>query len=331
MRAAGRFDIRSRCAVIVGAEGQDGTYLAEYLAGLGYRTINIGRDHVVSEFGRRPFSISDSGAVAALIEAEQPDEIYFLATHHHSSEQKPGNLRELIDLSYAVHCRALLNVLDAIVAASPRTRLFYAASSLVFGEPSFAPQNEDTPVSPVCAYGTTKATGMEYCDLFRRERGIYCCSGILYNHESPRRAPRFVSRKIAVAVHAIQKDRRRKLTIGDLNAQVDWSYAGDVVRAMHAVLQSGAPCDYVVASGTLHSVRDFVERAFRTVGLDYCEHVVESSGLIQRNRQKIPLQGDPSRLRAATGWAPAVSFDELVEMMVREEIAGNTTCGEYMV
>lgn len=320
MTAMSRPDGSARRAIIVGAGGQDGTYLREHLAALGYTVIGINRDHVVSGSERRAFSIVDSAAVAGLLAAEKPHEIYYLAAHHHSSQESTETLRRLVDMSYDAHCRGLLNVLDAIVTVSPSTRLFYAASSLVFGEPATSPQTEDTPIAPICAYGVTKAAGMDYCSLYRREKGVFCCSGILYNHESPRRATRFVTRKIVQAVRAIKADRGAKLMVGDLDVQVDWSFAGDVVRAMHAMLQTDSPRDFVIASGTLHTVREFVDRAFSAVQLDYREHVVLASGLLQRNSRKIPLRGDAGRLRATTGWSPRVSFEGLVDMMVQAEM-----------
>lgn len=310
-----------RRAIVVGAGGQDGSYLTEHLASLGYAVIGITHGTLAVGVARRPFNILDAQGVVDLIRTERPDEIYYLAAHHHSSQENTESLRQLIDLSYDVHCRALLNFLDAIVAVSPMTRLFYAASSLVFGEPSVSPQNEDTPLAPICAYGITKATGIGLCRLYRRDQGIFCCFGILFNHESPRRAPRFVTRKIVQAVRAVQADRSNKLVLGDLDAQVDWSYAGDVVRAMQAMLQLDAPTDFVIASGTLHSVRNFAELAFQTAQLDYRDHVVQASGTLPRAVRKIPLHGDPNRLRSATGWRPGVSFEELVDMMVRAEMA----------
>ena len=316
----GRTDNGARRAIVVGAGGQDGSYLTDHLTSLGYTVIAIKRDHLVAGSARRPFTILDPAAVMDLIKAERPDEVYYLAAHHQSSQESVGPLRQLIDTSYDVHCRGLLNALDAIVAASPHTRLFYAASSLVFGQPSTSPQNEDTPMVPICIYGVTKVAGMGICRAYRREKGVFCCSGILYNHESPRRGTRFVTRKIVQAARAIAAHRSAKLQLGDLDAEVDWSYAGDIVRAMHAMLQINSPCDFVIASGILHSVRDFADRAFSAAELDYRNHIVQASDMLQRVPRKTPLKGDSTRLRDATGWRPLVSFQELVDMMVRAEM-----------
>jgi GDPmannose 4,6-dehydratase len=311
---------KPRHAVILGAAGQDGRYLQRHLISAGYRVTAIGRQGILTGDIQAPFDVLDSGAVGDLIGAERPDELYYLAAHHHSSHEQQGTLRELLDTSYAIHCRGLMNVLDAIAAVSSETRLFYAASSLVFGDPTVTPQNEDTPMAPICAYGVTKALGIELCRLYRKERGIFCSTGILYNHESPVRGIRFVTRKIARAAAGIRRGEQSALTLGDLDARVDWSFAGDVVRAMHAMLQLDTPRDFVVASGTLRTVREFAARAFADVGLDYQKYVVESPAIIQRSRRRVPLHGDPSRLAAATGWKAQTSFEELVDMMVRAEL-----------
>jgi GDPmannose 4,6-dehydratase len=311
---------KARRALVVGARGQDGSYLCEHLASLGYVIFAAGRGEVVGSQKPQAFDILDSRAVADLLGREGFDEVYYLAAHHHSSQDTPESLERLIGSSFDVHCRGLLNVLDAISKASQQTRLFYAASSLVFGEPAAAPQNEETPLAPVCAYGITKTAGIGLCRLYRREKNVHACAGILYNHESPRRAARFVTRKIVKAACEIQRNRELTLPLGDLEAQVDWSFAGDVVRAMHAVLQLDEPDDFVVASGTLHSVRDFADRAFGLLGLDYRNHVVQTADLLQRKVRKTPLLGDASRLRSATGWGPKTSFEELVDLMVKSQM-----------
>lgn len=320
MIQAERAEMSGRLAIVVGANGQDGTYLTEHLTSLGYLVIGIKHNEIVAPSGARPFSIFDRTAVMDLVRTEQPDGIYYLAAHHHSSQEKLESLRQLVDVSYDVHCSGLLNFLDSIVATSPKTRLLYAASSLIFGEPTTSPQNEATPYAPICAYGITKTAGMSLCRLYRREKHIFSCSAILFNHESPRRAPRFVTRRIVQAVRSIKAGRSFKLTLGDLDAQVDWSYAGDVVRAMQAMLQLESPQDFVVASGVLHTVRDFADRAFRAAQLDYHDHVVQASGMLQRKVRQYPLLGDSSRLKAATGWTPKVSFEDLVDMMVQAEM-----------
>jgi GDPmannose 4,6-dehydratase len=306
--------------VVLGSAGQDGHYLTDYLATIGYRVVGIGRGRLLSGSEPRPFNLLDPADVIDLVRTERPGEFYYLAAHHHSAAEQQGTLRELFETSYDVHCRGLLNVLDAVVAVSPGTRIFYASSALIFGEPSHAPQREDTPMRPICAYGITKLAGMGLCRLYRGGKGVHCSAGILYNHESPKRGVRFVTRKIARAVAEIYRGERSSLTLGDFTAQVDWSFAGDVVRAMHAMLQVDMPQDFIIASGKIHTVREFAARAFAVAGLDYRKYVVEDPALIQRSRGGARLLGDPSRLIAATGWKPQASFEDLVDMMVKAEL-----------
>jgi GDPmannose 4,6-dehydratase len=311
----------SRCAVVVGSSGQDGYYLSKQLIQSGYRVIGINRSGITGPPNTRPFDILSNSSVANLIANERPAEVYYLAAYHHSSDEITGALAPLLRQSFDVHCQGLINFLDAIASRSPDTRLFYAASSLVFGEPAESPQNENTPMVPICAYGITKSLGIEICRLYRREMNIRCCSGILYNHESPRRDARFVSQKIARAVADIHKGRSSKLVLGDLEAKVDWSFAGDAVRAMHAMLQNDDPQDLIIASGKLHSIRDFVSKAFAVAGMDYRSYVEQSSSVLPRPARRLPLHGDPSRLKALSGWQPEVPFDALVAMMVENALA----------
>ncbi len=309
-----------RSALIIGAYGQDGFYLRNYLKTLEYRVISAGRDLVSAGEKQTAFDVLDVDAVASLIAAERPNEIYYLAAYHHSSQENTETLSQLFDYSYKVHCVGLLNVLEAVANMGQQSRVFYAASSLIFGNPRRAPQNEDTLFAPVCAYGVTKAAGIGIGRLYRQERNVFFSTGILYNHESPRRADKFVTRKIVQAVVDIHRGKRSSVELGRLDVQVDWTYAGDVVRAMHAILQMDAPGEFVVASGELHTVRQFAERAFSALSMNYREYVTETPSVLQRANRQVPFQGDASRLRAVTGWKPEVSFDNLVDMMVRLEM-----------
>jgi GDPmannose 4,6-dehydratase len=310
----------SRCALVVGASGQDGYYLCRELEARGDRVIRVTRNGVVGDRARQPLDILDAAAVRRLVGETAPDEIYYLAAYHHSSQQDAGSLRALIEKSHDIHCTGLLNFLDAMTVVRRQARLFYAASSLVFGDPRRVPQDEDTPMAPVCAYGITKLLGMGLCRAYRSNEGLFACAGILYNHESPRRAPHFVTRKIARAVADIKRGQAKPLEMGALDARVDWSAVEDVVAAMTAMLAMDSPQDLVIASGVLHSVRDFAAHAFGVAGLDYRQHVVEKPELLHRSPRKQPLCGDTRRLRAATGWQAKVSFEELVERMVRAEL-----------
>lgn len=309
-----------RCAIVVGAGGQDGYYLCRELTTRGDRVIRVGRNGVYGDMPNRALDILDAEAVVDLVRDAQPDEIYYLAAYDHSSQEGTGSLGTLLDESHNVHCVGLKNFLNAMSIARPGTRLFYAASSLVFGDPPEVPQTEDTPMAPFCAYGVTKLNGIGLCRAYRVNEGLFVCAGILYNHESFLRHRNFVTRKIVCAVAEILRGSGSRLELGALDAQVDWSAAEDVVLAMMAILSLDEPQDFIVASGSLHTVRDFVARAFLVVGLDYRDHVLEAPGILHRPLRKRPLCGDSTRLRTSTGWQPKLSFDDLVESMVRSEL-----------
>ena len=204
-------------------------------------------------------------------------------------------------------------------AKAPGARLLYAASSHVFGDALVSPQNERTPLQPRCVYGITKVSGIHACRFYRRTHGVKASVGILYNHESPRRRPDFFSQKIVRAAVAIQRKQQSKLIVGNLAARVDWGYAPDYVNAMIRILELPEPTDFVVATGQLHTVEDFIEIAFRTMGLDWQDHVEESAGLIAK-AHAMALTGDASALRSATTWKPSVNFEEMVALLVQSEL-----------
>ena len=311
-----------RRAIVVGAFGQDGRLLCAELEKRRYEVTRVGRTTVhAGTNSAQPFDVLDAAAVGRLVQSTVPDEVYYLAAHHHSAEQDTGDTATLLKESVSVHCLGLINFLSAMQRRCPSARLFFASSALVFGHPDKAPQNESTPFRPVCAYGTTKLAGMNICDVYRREHGMFCCSGILFNHESPYRSPQFVTAKIvsgAVDIHLGQQD---ELMVGSLAAQADWGAAIDYVRAMQAMLSLPAPGDFVVATGTLHSVRDFAEVAFAALDLDYAKYVREKPDLVQRPIREVPLVGDASKLATATGWAPQVGFEKMIGEMVEHELA----------
>jgi GDPmannose 4,6-dehydratase len=257
--------------------------------------------------------------VRSIVSAFLPDEIYFLAAFHHASESLPLNEYDLVSRSFEVNTLALHNFLNAIVHEIPHPRLFYAASSHIFGEPPENLQNEETPLNPSCIYGISKAAGVRLCRYYRCRHDIFASVGILYNHESPRRAPTFVLRKVVKAAVAISKNRQDKLMLGNLDACVDWGYAPDYVDAMWRILQLDNPADFVVSSGELHSVREAVEIAFETVGLDWRAYV-EVDPAIPRKSYSGSLRGDSSKLRSLTGWCPSKPFHAMVEEIVKIEI-----------
>lgn len=314
----------SKCALIVGSTGQDGYYLGRSLTADGIEVIGVNRAGVKmpGEAEPRPFSVLDAAAVAALVGESRPDQIYYLAAHHRSSEDAPEGISVSLERSLAIHVTGLANFLDAVRDKSPSSRLFYAASSHVFGDPDAAPQSEETPFRPVNIYGITKAAGIELCRLYRRQHGLYCCAGILFNHESPRRSPAFVGRKIVSSAVAIKQGRLDKLTLGDLSAEVDWGAAEDYVEAMRAILAVEVADEFVVASGELHSIGEFVELVFDALELNPSRYVETDREVITKSGQSRPLVGTAAKLRKATGWAPKRSFAQIIQGMVDAELAG---------
>jgi GDPmannose 4,6-dehydratase len=287
-------------ALIVGSAGQDGTLLAAHLRERGYE---------VRGAGNVARTAAEVGELVAGV-----DEIYYLAAFHHSSEDSPIETRALFEKSHAVHVEGLVHFLDAIRSRAPHAKLFYAASSLIFGDVSESPQTEDTPFRPTCAYGITKTAGVHLCRLYRHAHAVYASVGILYNHESPLRADRFVTQKIVKAAHAIKRGTQDRLVLGNLAAEFDAGYAPEYVDAMHRILALPAPDDFIVATGERHSIREFVELAFAHVGLDWTKHVEENRALI--TRAPLVRVGDASKLARATGWRPTTTFPELVRVLM---------------
>jgi GDPmannose 4,6-dehydratase len=291
-------------AFVVGSEGQDGRILSERLRAEGCETVGLGRGT----------DLLDRDVVRDLVSTFLPDELYYLAAVHHAAEDRgSAGGRDLYVESHRVHVEGWLNILEAVRAHHPSTRLFYAASCLVFGEPATAVQNESTPFAPVGVYGITKTAGMHCCRLYRNGAGVHASTGILYNHESPLRKPGFVSQKIVRAAVDIRKGRASKLVLGDLSAVNDWGWAADTVDAMVRIVRAHDPDDYVVATGEAHTVSDFVEAVFARAGLDWRRHVEEDRAMIARQRP--PLIGDASRLRERTGWRPSVGFVEMAGLL----------------
>jgi GDPmannose 4,6-dehydratase len=262
--------------------------------------------------------------VVALVKSSQPDECYYLPAFHHSAEDtslRPGD-PVLFERSYDVHVRGLNYFLDAIAQHSRETRLFYAASSHVFGSPAASTLDESTPLNPENIYGITKTAGMHCCRHFRRELGVFAAAGILFNHESHLRSARFLSQKIVQGVLSFQKDPGRKLVLGDLTATVDWGYAGDYAEAMAVILSHSVPDDFVVATGEPHTVGEFLQIACEIAGVDRRECAVTDAGLLKK--KPVRLVGDSGKLRRLTGWEPRTSFRAMIESMVAHARAGAT-------
>jgi GDPmannose 4,6-dehydratase len=308
-------------AIIVGSGGQDGTLLTKLLIGRGYEVIGLGRATTQNSscaWGKVPIAITDGHAVSDLVGRSQPSEVYFLAAHHHSSEDDQGDEGHLFQLSIETHLTALVAFLEAIRHASPRTRLFYAASSHVFGTAATPIQDEQTPINPETVYGISKAAGLFACRRYRKVYGLFASVGILYNHESPLRGTRFVSKKIVSGVASVKRGRSNKIVLGDLDASADWGYAPDYVEAMHRMLQLEAADDFVLATGIAHTVRDFASVAFDSVGLDYAAHVETNNSVIRRHMPS--LVGNSAKFRVASEWQPSLDFGQMVSDLVRHEL-----------
>ena len=307
-------------AIIVGSEGQDGRFLYNLLLGKGYEVVGIDMHTVrCSTASNLPLvvDISHADAVADLIRLIKPDEVYYLAAFHHSSEDEQVENIELFKRSYNVHVVSLVNFLEAITKHSRETRLFYAASSHIFGNPSTAIQDENTPINPNCIYGITKTDGLFTCRFYRDNYAIFTSVGILYNHESPLRHERFVSRKIIKGALAIKNGKQGKLILGDLNAEIDWGYAPDYVDAMHRMLNHHEPDDFVVATGVMHTVREFTQLAFDFLGLDYRSYVEENPAIMTKKAYR--RTGNPRKLMELTGWRPSVDFGQMIRFMIAGE------------
>jgi GDPmannose 4,6-dehydratase len=307
-------------ALIVGSAGQDGTYLSEQLAAQGVEVRGVDRDTTPR------CDLFDPVAVRALVADFRPDGVFFLPAYHHSSEDAHEALGDELLKSQALHVTAWIHLLEALVATCPEAHAFYAASSHVFGEPPTPTQDEDTPFAPRTPYAVTKAAGVEVGRLYRA-RGLRVSSGILFNHESPRRPLRFVSQRIAhgavAAARAVARGEPYTLELGSLSAVVDWGWAPDYTDAMARIVRLDTPGDFVIATGQPHTPADLCRVAFEAVGLDWTKHVVERPGRV--TRQVPPLVGNAMRLRRTTGWSPAVSFEAMVQMLVA---AARTTGNE---
>jgi GDPmannose 4,6-dehydratase len=291
------------------------------LAADGWQVIGLGRGvSRASKYGLGyPVDVEDSRAVSGMIAAGRVDAVFYLAAVHGSSEESqtlPDT--DLLNRSWQVHVAGLANFLEALATRGTGS-LFYAASSHVFGDPTEEPQNEQTPFRPKSIYGLTKAAGISVCRYYREQRQVKASAGILFNHESPLRGPSFVSQKIAGAAARIASGSREELSLGSLDARVDWGYAPDYVDAMIRIVSLQSGDDYVVATGESHSVREFAELAFARVGLDWRDHVLEQRP--GRARQHVRLVGDAARLRRVTDWAPSVSFSEMVSLLVDAALA----------
>lgn len=310
-------------ALITGITGQDGSYLAEYLLSAGYEVFGIIRRnsaydyqpriaHLVNDISLRYGDVTDASSLLDTIKSVKPDEVYNLAAQSHVKISSDVPL-----LTAEVNAIGALNVLDICRQVCPQVRFYQASTSEMFGnnmEPD-RKQRESTPMSPVSPYGCSKLFAHSMVKHYRRAYGMYAVSGILFNHESPRRGADFVTSKIVRNALLIKSDRTKKLELGNLDSQRDWGHAKDYVKAMHLMLNQDTPKDFVIATGETHSVRDLCEYVFCKLDLDYREHVVQNP-LYMRPDELDYLCGDASKAQLELGWEREYNYYTMIDEMI---------------
>jgi GDPmannose 4,6-dehydratase len=311
-------------ALVTGITGQDGSYLAELLLEKGYAVVGVVRrtshdsyeriGHLLDRLTIVPADLLDQHSLTSVIRDVAPDEIYNLAAQSFvpTSWSQPVLTGEFTALG-------VTRILEAVRLAKPDARFYQASSSEMFGKVQQTPQNESTPFYPRSPYGVAKVYGHWITVNYRESYNIYAVSGILFNHESPRRGLEFVTRKVSHGVARIKLGLDRELRLGNLQARRDWGFAGDYVEAMWRMLQQPEPDDYVVGTGVTHAVRDLVQVAFGHAGLDW-EEFAKEDPRFRRPAEVEHLQADPGKAKRALGWEPTVSFEDLVTMMVDADL-----------
>jgi len=316
-------------AFITGIDGQDGSYLSEFLIKKGYKVHGMVRrvaledpehhlwriKHILGRIKLHPGSLESYPSIFKIVERIKPNECYHLAAQSfvsYSFEDEFSTINTNINGTHFV--------LSAIKENSPKCKFYFAASSEMFGLVKDSPQNENTPFHPRSPYGISKVAGFDLTRNYREAYGLFACNGILFNHESPRRGYEFVTRKITSKVAEIKLGLSKELRLGNLEAKRDWGFAGDYVLAMWLMLQNDKPDDYVIATGESHSVRDFVRLAFRYVGLDWKKYT-RIDKTFYRPAEVHLLKGNYSKAKRKIGWQPATDFKALVKMMVDSDIA----------
>jgi len=315
----------SKRAIISGITGQDGSYLAELLLDEGYEVTGIVRrasapnlwriEHLLGRLTLRPADLLDQLSLMRVIDDTRPTEFYNLA----AMSFVPASWDQPM-LTGEFNSQGVTRVLEAIRQVDPKVKLYQASSSEMFGKVREVPQTELTPFYPRSPYGVSKVFGHYITVNYRESYGLFACSGILFNHESPRRGLEFVTRKVTDGVARVKLGLADSVRLGNLDACRDWGFAGDYVRAMYLMLQQDQPDDYVVATGIAHSVRELVEVAFARVGLDWQKYVQVDPALL-RPAEVDHLIGDPTKAKTVLGWAPSVDFKGLIEMMVDADMA----------
>ena len=314
-----------KTAFVTGITGQDGSYLAELLLSKGYvvvglkrRTSIISTDRVDHLFENDNFNLeygnlNDSGCLHRLLFKHKPDEIYNLAAQSHVrvSFETPEETTEFVAMG-------TLRLLEAMRNTCPDARFYQASSSEMFGDNPENPQNEETRLMPASPYACAKVYAHNICRNYRESYGLHISSGILFNHESPRRGETFVTRKITIAAARIKLGLQKKLYLGNLEAKRDWGFAGDYIEAMWLMLQQDTPDDYIIATGETHTVREFLQEVFDYAGLKVEEYVKIDERLYRPHEVPL-LLGDPSKAEQKIGWTPRIKFKELARMMYEED------------
>jgi len=311
-------------ALITGITGQDGSYLAEFLLSKGYTVIGMSRrtstinferiNHIQDAITLVQGDLHDQSSLVSILEEHEPDEIYNLA----AQSFVPTSWQQAV-LTAEVTAVGVLRMLDVIRQVNPKIRFYQASSSEMFGKVMEVPQRETTPFYPRSPYGAAKMYGHWITVNYRESYNLFATSGILFNHESPRRGFEFVTRKITRTAASIKLELANELRLGNLEAQRDWGFAQDYVRAMWMMLQQELPNDFVIGTGETHSVREFCEIAFEYVGLDYRDFVIQDPKFFRPAEVDL-LISDPAKAHEILGWKPSVTFRELVEMMVKADL-----------
>ncbi len=315
----------SKRALITGITGQDGSYLAEFLLARGYEVFGIVRrasapnlwriEHLLDRISLRPADLLDQLSLIRVMDDVRPEEVYNLA----AMSFVPASWDQPM-LTGEFNAQGVTRMLEAVRQVNPKIRLYQASSSEMYGKVREVPQTELTPFYPRSPYGVSKVFGHYITVNYRESYDLFACSGILFNHESPRRGLEFVTRKVTDGVARVKLGVADAVSLGNLDAHRDWGFAGDYVRAMWLMLQQPQPDDYVIATGISHSVRDLVETAFGHVGLDWQKHVRQDPRML-RPAEVDHLIGDSAKARKVLGWTPEVDFRGLIHMMVDADIA----------
>ncbi len=294
--------------IVFGASGQDGRILCQQLRAAKHLVLGVGKTD--------PCNPLNKEALTTLLSGEKPDRAYYLAASHRSSEAVVTNLDWEREDAFRVHCQGWQNVLEAFLEKSPKTRLLYASSAHIFGNTPVQPQNETTPLRPDCVYGESKVAGMRASMDAREKYGLFVSHAILFPHESIYRSNGFLSRKLLSAAFEAKKDSSYKITLGDLSATSDWGYAPEYTRAMTSILELEEGGEYVLATGTEHTVAEFAESVFQSVGLDWRQHVLTRKDILTKPKRR--FWGDASKLHSAIGYSIKTHLPDLGRQLVAD-------------